>query len=194
MVYFSETWLFVLVYGRRCVGKTYFINELFRDRFTFIHKLCRRLRLSSAVPSYHGSRPRCWAVKVDSRNCLSRWWKTTSSVSPGVSGKRRIMPGSVWQILSAYLYENSTNDGEFWQHNHNSPSVNSWRGFAFENECFEHVLQIKFALWISGVHKLIYWLKGKDNQIDFQIVKDDRIVGNDDIHNNIWSETERIFR
>lgn len=75
-----------------------------------------------------------------------------------------------------FLYKKSTNDIEFWQHNQNSASVNSWRGFAFENVCFDHIWQIKFALGISGVHTETFSWKGKDSQIDILIDRDDRII------------------
>lgn len=75
-----------------------------------------------------------------------------------------------------FLYKKNTNDGEFWQHNQNSPSVNSWRGFTFENVCFDHIRQIKFALGISGVHTETYSWKGTDSQIDLLIDRDDRLI------------------
>lgn len=75
-----------------------------------------------------------------------------------------------------FLYKKNTNDGEFWQHNQNSPSVNSWRGFTFENLCFDHIRQIKFALGISGVHTETYSWKGTDSQIDLLIDRDDRLI------------------
>ena len=75
-----------------------------------------------------------------------------------------------------FLYRKSTNDGAYWQHNQNSPSVSSWRGFAFENVCFEHIWQIKYALGISGVHTETYSWKGSDTQIDLLIDRDDRLI------------------
>ncbi len=75
-----------------------------------------------------------------------------------------------------FLYKKNTNDGEFWQHNQNSPSANSWRGFTFENLCFDHIRQIKFALGISGVHTETYSWKGNESQIDLLIDRDDRLI------------------
>lgn len=37
-------------------------------------------------------------------------------------------------------------DPEFWMHNTGSASINSWRGFAFEEVCFSHVNNVKQAL------------------------------------------------
>ena len=42
-------------------------------------------------------------------------------------------------------------DHEFWMLNVAAPTVNSWRGIAFEEVCFNHVTQIKAALSILGV-------------------------------------------
>ena len=42
-------------------------------------------------------------------------------------------------------------DPDFWMHNVASPSINAWRGIAFEELCFSHFRQIKSALDILGV-------------------------------------------
>ena len=42
-------------------------------------------------------------------------------------------------------------DPDFWMHNVASPSINAWRGIAFEELCFSHIRQIKSALDILGV-------------------------------------------
>ena len=39
----------------------------------------------------------------------------------------------------------------FWQQNTTLPAVVIWRGFAFENVCFNHIEQIKTALGINGI-------------------------------------------
>lgn len=75
-----------------------------------------------------------------------------------------------------FLYRKTTDDPQFWQHNQNSPSVNSWRGFAFENVCADHVWQIKFALGISGVHTETFSWRGRESQIDLIIDRDDRLI------------------
>ena len=69
----------------------------------------------------------------------------------------------------------------FWQQNVSSQSVASWRGFAFENVCFNHIKQIKNALGISGVStKQSSWSKRADDtegtQIDMIIERKDNIV------------------
>lgn len=68
----------------------------------------------------------------------------------------------------------------FWQQNVTSHSISAWRGFAFENVCFNHINQIKKALNILGVYSQQYaWIK-KDSeegtQIDLIIERNDNIV------------------
>lgn len=75
-----------------------------------------------------------------------------------------------------FLYKKRTDDPDFWQHNQHSPSINAWRGLAFENLCFMHLRQIKFALGISGVHTESYSWKGSDTQIDMLIERADRLI------------------
>lgn len=68
----------------------------------------------------------------------------------------------------------------FWQDNLLSPKLNAWRGFAFENICFEHSDKIKAALGISGVHTEIAPWRSRESspahQIDMVIDRADRIV------------------
>lgn len=69
---------------------------------------------------------------------------------------------------------------KFWQQNVTSAPVTIWRGFAFENVCFNHVHQIKRALGISGVisaHSA--WSKKSGDeagtQIDLLISRNDNV-------------------
>lgn len=75
-----------------------------------------------------------------------------------------------------FIGKKGTDDTEYWQHMQNSPSVNSWRGFSFENVCFQHIKQIKNALGIAGVHTETYSWMGKDSQIDLLIERADRLI------------------
>lgn len=54
----------------------------------------------------------------------------------------------------------------------------TWRGYAFENVCFNHIDQIKFALGISGVSTLTSAFYNKEDgyQIDLMIIRKDNIV------------------
>lgn len=67
-------------------------------------------------------------------------------------------------------------------HNVVAPSVNTWRGLAFEQVCFNHVAQIKAALGILGVSSTQSQviIKGNDEtqgtQIDLVINRKDNVV------------------
>lgn len=73
-------------------------------------------------------------------------------------------------------------DEQFWQHNQNTPQMNAWRGFAFEQVCFRHVSKIKRALGVEGVTSAeSSWIVRGDGdkggaQIDMLIVRNDRVV------------------
>ncbi|MCI5830955.1 MAG: ATP-binding protein [Spirochaetales bacterium] len=82
-----------------------------------------------------------------------------------------------------FVNDKNSLDEAFWQQNVTSSSINSWRGFAFENVCFNHIDQIKAALGISGVvttHSA--WSKRPDEkdddgaQIDLIISRKDNVV------------------
>ncbi len=82
-----------------------------------------------------------------------------------------------------FVNEKSSLDEAFWQQNETSAQITSWRGFAFENVCFNHIRQIKAALGISGVSTTqSAWSKRaseKDEdgaQIDLIISRKDNIV------------------
>lgn len=76
--------------------------------------------------------------------------------------------------------QNKTNE-KFWQQNTVSPAIVSWRGYAFEHVCFNHIEQIKHALGISGViteHSA--WSQRADDkdgmQIDLLIERSDNVI------------------
>lgn len=75
-----------------------------------------------------------------------------------------------------FLRKKSMDNESFWQQNQNSPSINSWRGLAFENVCFQHVRQIKAALGIAGVHTETYSWNGTGGQVDMVIDRADRLI------------------
>ena len=70
----------------------------------------------------------------------------------------------------------------YWQDHLESQEVVVWRGFAFENVCFNHIKQIKKALGIAAVSTSISsWSKRKDNdenglQIDMLIIRKDNVI------------------
>ena len=70
---------------------------------------------------------------------------------------------------------------KFWQQNVTSQNIVTWRGYAFENVCFNHILQIKKALGISGISSSeSAWTKIGENergtQIDMIISRNDNVV------------------
>ncbi|MBQ6771796.1 MAG: AAA family ATPase [Bacteroidales bacterium] len=50
-----------------------------------------------------------------------------------------------------FAANHANTDPQFWQNSQNLPSIVAWRGFAFEQVCFNHIAQIKAALGVSGV-------------------------------------------
>jgi len=72
-------------------------------------------------------------------------------------------------------------DDEFWQHNLTAQPVVAWRGYSFENVCFNHIPQIKKALGISGVTtSASAWSKREDDeegaQIDLLLSRNDNVL------------------
>ena len=72
-------------------------------------------------------------------------------------------------------------NGSFWTQNNTSPRITVWRGFAFENVCFNHIEQIKSALGISGISttQSAWPSRGDDEegaQIDLIIDRADNVV------------------
>lgn len=71
---------------------------------------------------------------------------------------------------------------DFWLTNITSPSINSWRGYAFEEVCLRHIDKIKKALGISGVstNQSEWIVRGTDesegSQVDLLIERKDNIV------------------
>lgn len=87
-------------------------------------------------------------------------------------------------FCSFYLHYVKNNNGQkyFWQMHYNSPSMNSWLGYAFEEVVFYHIDQIKRALGISGVlsTESAWYANGTEAkegmQIDMLIDRADRVV------------------
>ena len=82
-----------------------------------------------------------------------------------------------------FLDGESNLDEHFWQHSANQPSVNAWRGLAFERLCLQHVAQIKEAIGVGGVLTHVFaWRHAPDAdcpdgaQIDLLIERADRVI------------------
>jgi AAA+ ATPase superfamily predicted ATPase len=73
-------------------------------------------------------------------------------------------------------------DTDFWSQNLTSQEVTSWRGYAFEDVCLNHIDKIKVALGIPGVvsQQSEWAIKGTDgetgSQIDLIINRRDNVV------------------
>ena len=79
----------------------------------------------------------------------------------------------------------------FWTENLDSPKIVSWRGFSFENVCWNHIPQIKMKLGISGVSAdYSAWAKKPDDeeglQIDMLISRKDHVVNM--CENKYWGD------
>ena len=80
-----------------------------------------------------------------------------------------------------FLCNNKKANEKFWEQNVTAGAVAIWRGFAFENVCFNHIEQIKRALGISGIiSENSAWSKKSDDeegvQIDLLISRRDNVV------------------
>lgn len=69
----------------------------------------------------------------------------------------------------------------FWQQNIDAQPIVTWRGYAFENVCFNHISEIKRTLGISGISSTeSAWTKTGDDergtQIDLLIIRKDNVV------------------
>lgn len=93
----------------------------------------------------------------------------------------------IYQLTDAYtlfyfhfLKNKTNNDASFWQHHLSSPLITSWAGYAFEQVCFAHTEQIKYAMGISGIAVSVSaWIsksKEEKHQIDLVMDRADNIV------------------
>ena len=80
-----------------------------------------------------------------------------------------------------FVHAMSEENETFWQDHVTAHPVAAWRGFAFENVCFNHIRQIKRALGISGViTSASAWSKREDDQegtqIDLLLKRNDNVL------------------
>lgn len=106
------------------------------------------------------------------------------------------LKGAIYRLVDFYTlfyyrFINGFNaqDEEWWSHNFQSASIESWQGFSFELLCLLHLAQIKKKLGISGIAtatsswRHVPQKKKKENekiekgtQIDMLIDRGDRII------------------
>jgi AAA+ ATPase superfamily predicted ATPase len=95
--------------------------------------------------------------------------------------------GGLYQLIDNYsLFHKTfvkTNRGgneHYWSDKNETPKLNVWRGYAFEQLCFRHADQIKAVLGIAGVATDVYSWRNrrgeKGAQIDLVIDRSDGIV------------------
>ena len=80
-----------------------------------------------------------------------------------------------------FMKTTQQNNPKFWQQNTTNQTVVTWRGYAFENVCFNHIEQIKDTLGISGVITTnSAWSKRADDedgvQIDLLLCRNDNVI------------------
>ena len=85
-------------------------------------------------------------------------------------------------FLSALCAKQQELQYSLWHENQNTQAVVSWRGYAFEEVCLQHIAQIKAALGVQGVaSQQSSWVvdggeKEDGAQIDLLINRADRII------------------
>jgi hypothetical protein len=95
--------------------------------------------------------------------------------------------GGLYQLIDNFsLFSRVFVKGNFgrnehvWSDMHDTPKLNAWRGYAFEQLCLRHAEQIKAALSIAGVASDVYaWRSRRSKpgaQIDLVIDRADGIV------------------
>lgn len=98
--------------------------------------------------------------------------------------------GAMYQIIDSFVIfyysflEKAPNDEFFFQNQFNTPTINTYFGFAFERVCLLHINQVKEKLGIRGVYtECNSWFCKKDDdlgingsQIDLLIVRKDQVI------------------
>lgn len=103
-------------------------------------------------------------------------------------GKKK--QSAIYQLIDHFtifyysFMEAQPSDEQFFTNQLNTPTINSWMGYAFERVCLSHIPQIKQKLGISGVLTQVNaWSCRRDNkiglqgsQIDLLIVRKDQVI------------------
>lgn len=99
--------------------------------------------------------------------------------------------GTLYRLVDFYtlfyfkfIKSSDTKDEQWWQHNYNSRSVESWQGTSFELVCLTHLNQIKRKLGISGIstsasswrYKALTESDERGAQIDLVIDRGDHVI------------------
>ena len=73
----------------------------------------------------------------------SRFIATYTPFGESIRGQRYLLVDFFCLFYLNFMDKNKSSNTRFWQDNLLSPSLNAWRGLAFENICYAHVRQIK---------------------------------------------------
>lgn len=94
--------------------------------------------------------------------------------------------GKMYQLVDFFtlfylrFVKKNYGDEHFWTNNINTPTINTWEGYAFEQVCFAHLPQIKKALGIAGISTKVSSWKSTDKesgaQIDMVIERSDKVI------------------
>ena len=83
-------------------------------------------------------------------------------------------------FYQSFVEANTGQNEHYWSDLHETPRLVAWRGHAFEQLCFKHINQIKWALGIAGIATDVFSWRSKSSnpgaQIDLVISRADRIV------------------
>ena len=107
--------------------------------------------------------------------------------------------------------KNNIGNDNYWQSNLENQKIVTWRGYAFENLCFNHIFNIKKQLGISGIisNDSMWYLNNEDikntTQIDLILNRKDNVVNlceikfynnsfniNKDMHLNLMNKMESL--
>jgi hypothetical protein len=95
--------------------------------------------------------------------------------------------GALYQLVDSFslfwlsfMHKKRPTHPHYWSEIRNTPTLNAWRGYAFEIVCLRHIDQIEQSLGISGVLTWVSsWRAQSDEngaQIDLIIERDDRVI------------------
>lgn len=86
-----------------------------------------------------------------------------------------------FSIFYLSFIENKTIQNNYFSLNVDSPKLSTWKGYSFENVCFNHINEIKKTLLIEGVTTSVSSFnyrgdKEKGTQIDLLLIRNDNII------------------
>jgi len=165
--------------------------KLFSSVFTNPDEMMRIVRFLATKRKGYTREDIAKGAQLSCNGDLSKWLKAlaasdfiVSYVPFGESARnvhfRLIDPFSLFYLK--FVDGQKEMDEAFWMNNVDSPKINSWRGFAFEDLCLRHVDAIKRALQIAGISssQSAWAVSGDDEQegtqIDLLILRKDNVV------------------